>query len=92
MKNTAEVCLAAGGAKPPKSSFMLMEKLDTGKQAVPLANAVVRLLRESGLPVGSITTDNGPELPHTKSLRGNLTRKFISHIRTARGRREPSRT
>jgi IS30 family transposase len=26
-----------------KSSFMLMEKLDTGKQAVPLANTVVRL-------------------------------------------------
>ena len=34
-----------------KSCFMLMEKLDTGKQAVPLANAVVRLIRESGLPV-----------------------------------------
>ncbi len=44
-----------------KSCFMLMEKLDTGKQAVPLANAVVRLIRESGLPVRSITTDNGPE-------------------------------
>ena len=61
MKNTAEVCLAAGGTKPPKSGFMLMEKLDTGKQAVPLADAVVRLIRESGLPVRSITTDNGPE-------------------------------
>ena len=34
MKNTAEVCLAAGGAKHPKSGFMLMEKLDTGKQVI----------------------------------------------------------
>ncbi len=34
MKNTAEVCLAVGGTKPPKSGFMLMEKLDTGKQVI----------------------------------------------------------
>ena len=79
MKNTAEVCLAAGGTKPPKSGFMLMEKLDTGKQAVPLADAVVRLIRESGLPVRSITTDNGPEF---------AAHEIIARVRTARGRRE----
>ena len=80
MKNTAEVCLAAGGAKPPKSSFMLMEKLDTGKQAVPLANAVVRLLRESGLPVGSITTDNGPEFAAHEIIAGELnTKDYFAH-------------
>lgn len=28
-----------------KSCFMLMEKLDTGKQVVPLAHTVVRLLK-----------------------------------------------
>lgn len=44
-----------------KSCYMLMEKLDTGKQAVPLAHAVVRLLKGSRLPVRSITTDNGSE-------------------------------
>lgn len=44
-----------------KSCYMLMERLETGKQAVPLAHAVVRLLRESQLPVRTITTDNGSE-------------------------------
>ena len=38
-----------------------MEKLDSGKRAVPLAHTVVRLLKGSGLPVRTITTDNGTE-------------------------------
>lgn len=38
-----------------------MEKLDSGKRAVPLAHAVVRLLKGSGLPVRTIITDNGTE-------------------------------
>ena len=80
MKNTAEVCLAAGGAKHPKSNFMLMEKLDTGKQAVPLADAVVRLIRESGLPVGSITTDNGPEFAAPEIIARELnTKVYFAH-------------
>ena len=80
MKNTAEVCLAAGGAKHPKSCFMLMEKLDTGKQAVPLANAVVRLIRESGLPVRSITTDNGPEFAAHEIIARELnTKVYFAH-------------
>lgn len=44
-----------------KSSFMLMEKLDTGKQAVPLAHTVVNLLKELPVPIRTITTDNGSE-------------------------------
>ena len=44
-----------------KSCFMLMEKLDSGKRAVPLAHAIVRLRKGSGLPVRTITTDNGTE-------------------------------
>lgn len=44
-----------------KSSFMLMEKLDTGKQAVPLAHTVVNLLKELPGPIRTITTDNGSE-------------------------------
>ena len=80
MKNTAEVCLAAGGAKHPKSGFMLMEKLDTGKQAVPLADAVVRLIRESGLPVRSITTDNGPEFAAHEIIARELnTKVYFAH-------------
>ena len=44
-----------------ESCFMLMEKLNSGKRAVPLAHAVVRLLKRRGLPVRTITTDNGTE-------------------------------
>ena len=44
-----------------KSSFMLMEKLDTGKQAVPLSHTVVNLLKELPVPIRTITTDNGSE-------------------------------
>lgn len=44
-----------------KSSFMLMEKLDMGKQAVPLAHTVVNLLKELPVPIRTITTDNGSE-------------------------------
>ena len=33
-----------------KSSFMLMEKLDTGKQAVPLEQAVVKRIHQGDCP------------------------------------------
>lgn len=63
-----------------KSSFMLMEKLDTGKQAVPLANAVVRLIRGSGLPVRSITTDNGSEFAAHEMIARKLgTKIYFAH-------------
>lgn len=63
-----------------KSCFLLMEKLDTGKQAVPLANAVVRLLRSTGLPVRSITTDNGSEFAAHQIIARELnTTVYFTH-------------
>lgn len=63
-----------------KSCFMLMEKLDTGKQAVPLANTVVRLLKETGIPVRSITTDNGTEFAAHKIIARELdTTVYFAH-------------
>ena len=57
-----------------------MEKLNTGKQAVPLANAVVRLIRESGLPVRSITTDNGLEFAAHEIIARELnTKVYFAH-------------
>lgn len=63
-----------------KSCFMLMEKLDTGKQAVPLANTVVRLLKSTGIPVRSITTDNGSEFAAHKIIARELnTTVYFAH-------------
>lgn len=42
-----------------KSSFMLMEKLNMGKQAVLQAHTVVNLLKELPVPIRTITIDNG---------------------------------
>ena len=44
-----------------KSGYPLMDKLDEGKQAEPLARTVVRLIKASGLRTRTITTDNGTE-------------------------------
>ena len=52
---------AIGTLVDRKICYMLMEKLNTSKQAGPLAHTVVRLLRESGAPARKITTDNGTE-------------------------------
>ena len=63
-----------------KSCYMLMEKLGTGKQAVPLAHAVVRLLRGVGLPVRTITTDNGSEFAaHEIIARELSTTVYFAH-------------
>lgn len=63
-----------------KSCYMLMEKLDTGKQAVPLAHAVVRLLKGSQLPVRTITTDNGSEFAAHEIIAGELgTKVYFAH-------------
>ncbi len=59
---------------------MLMEKLETGKQALPLAHAVVRLLREAGLPVRTITTDNGSEFAAHELIERELgTTVYFAH-------------
>ena len=63
-----------------KSSFMLMEKLDSGKRAVPLAHAVVRLLKGSGLPVRTIITDNGTEFAAHEIIARELgTTVYFAH-------------
>lgn len=63
-----------------KSCYMLMEKLETGKQTVPLAHAVVRLLRESQLPVRTITTDNGSEFAAHEIIARELgTTVYFAH-------------
>jgi IS30 family transposase len=63
-----------------KSCYMLMEKLETGKQAIPLAHTVVRLLRGSGLPVKTITTDNGSEFAAHEIIARELgTTVYFAH-------------
>ena len=63
-----------------KSCFMLMEKLDSGKRAVPLAHAVVRLLKGSGLPVRTITTDNRTEFAAHEIIARELgTTVYFAH-------------
>lgn len=55
-----------------KSCYMLMEKMSTGKQAKPVAEAVVRLIKGAGLPVRSITTDNGTEFAAHETIAREL--------------------
>jgi IS30 family transposase len=63
-----------------KSCFMLMEKLETGKKAVPLAQTVVRLLAGCGLPVRTITTDNGSEFAAHRLIARELdTTVYFAH-------------
>ena len=63
-----------------KSCFMLMEKLDSGKRAVPLAHAIVRLRKGSGLPVRTITTDNGTEFTAHEIIARELgTTVYFAH-------------
>ncbi|MCH3994469.1 MAG: IS30 family transposase [Prevotella sp.] len=63
-----------------KSCFMLMEKLDTGKQAVPLAHTVVRLLKGTKMPVRTITTDNGTEFAAHEIIAKDLnTSVYFAH-------------
>ncbi len=63
-----------------KSSFLIMEKLKTGKKALPLANAVVRRLKETGLPVRMIVTDNGMEFAaHELIARELNTNVYFTH-------------
>lgn len=55
-----------------KSCYMLMQKLDTGKKAKPLARAVISLLKKSRLPVRTITTDNGTEFADHETIAKEL--------------------
>lgn len=63
-----------------KSGYMLMEKLETGKRAVPLAKTVVRLLAGCGVPVRTITTDNGTEFAAHQIIARELdTTVYFAH-------------
>ncbi len=64
-----------------KSCFLIMEKLSTGKMALPLAHAAVRSLRETGLPVRMIITDNGTEFTaHEVIARELNTTVYFTHL------------
>lgn len=54
------------------SSFLMMRKLDTGKKAAPLAQAVIEMIKDSRLPVRSITTDNGTEFAEHETISREL--------------------
>ena len=63
-----------------KSSYMLMQKLKEGKQAVPLALTVVSLLKQEDIPVRSITTDNGTEFAAHEIIARELnTKVYFAH-------------
>ena len=62
------------------SSLLMMRKLDTGKKAVPLAQAVIGLVKEAGIKVRSITTDNGMEFAaHEAISRGLGCKVYFAH-------------
>jgi len=62
------------------SLLMMMRKLDTGKQAKPLADAVVEMIREMNLPVRTITTDNGTEFAAHETITARLGAKvYFAH-------------
>lgn len=44
-----------------KSCFLIMEKLETGKKASPQAHTAARRLKQTGIPVRMILTENGTE-------------------------------
>lgn len=57
-----------------------MEKLHTGKKAMPLAHTVVRRLKETGLPVRMIRTDNGTEFAEHETIAKELnTNVYFTH-------------
>ena len=63
-----------------KSSYMIMKKLDTGKKAKPMASTAIRLLKESGLLVRSITMDNGTEFAEHEAIAKELgTKVYFAH-------------
>ena len=62
------------------SCFMLMKKLKTGKKAEQLAEEVVRMIRGTGLPARSITTDNGTEFAAHQIIARELnTTVYFAH-------------
>ena len=54
------------------SSLLLMRKLDTGKKAAPLAQAVIDIVKEAKIKERSITTDNGTEFAEHEAISKGL--------------------
>lgn len=54
------------------SSLLLMRKLDTGKKAAPLAQAVIEIIKEAKVKIRTITTDNGTEFAEHKVISKGL--------------------
>jgi IS30 family transposase len=61
----------------PKTGFLLMEKLASGKQAVPLSKVIVRFLYPYKENVHTITSDNGIEFAEHEFIAKNSKRSFI---------------
>jgi IS30 family transposase len=59
-----------------KTGFLLMEKLPSGKQALPLSKVVVRLLYAYKNTVHSITSDNGSEFAEHEFIAEKLKTNF----------------
>lgn len=69
------------------SSLLLMRKLDTGKKAAPLAQAVIDIVKEAKIKVRSITTDNGTEFAEHEAISKGLGCNVYLRIHTALGRK-----
>lgn len=62
------------------SSLLLMRKLDTGKKAAPLAQAVIEIVKAAKIKVRSITTDNGTEFAEHEVISKSLGCKvYFAH-------------
>ena len=62
------------------SSLLLMRKLDTGKKAAPLAQAVIDLVKDAKIKVRSITTDNGTEFAEHEAIsKGLCCNVYFAH-------------
>ncbi|MGC3977229.1 MAG: IS30 family transposase [Paludibacteraceae bacterium] len=63
-----------------KTAFMLMEKLEQGKNAKELSKVVVRLLTADKAQVHTITADNGTEFADHQNIAKQLdTKVFFTH-------------
>ena len=63
-----------------KSLYLIMAKVKTGKKSIPMAYIVVNTLRNSKLPVRTITTDNGLEFAGHKIIAKELnTTVYFAH-------------
>jgi IS30 family transposase len=71
-----------------KTGFLLMEKLVSGKQAIPLSKVAVRLLYPYQERVHTITSDNGAEFAQHEFIAKKLGADFyFAHPHASPGKR-----